>query len=219
VTLRLVLVDPRPLVREAVSEALSLEEGIEVAATGGSAREGGLQVGRVEPDVVVLSTALGAALVEACTHARASCHQARTLVLDSRSDEASLLEAVSGGADGYVGGEVGLAGLVDAIRGCARGETVVPPHLLGPLLRRLIQRDREASQVEQQIRQLTPREREVLSLLVGGATAGDIAARLVVSPETVRTHLQRVLRKLEVHSQADAVSLIVRAGMAEELRR
>jgi two-component system, NarL family, nitrate/nitrite response regulator NarL len=66
---------------------------------------------------------------------------------------------------------------------------------------------------------LTPREREVLSLLVEGRDATGIAAVLFISPETARTHVQRVLRKLGVHSRLEAITLVATTGLADRLER
>ena len=91
--------------------------------------------------------------------------------------------------------------------------------MLGPLLRHLIERRREAASAADQLVQLTPREREVLALLADGLDQRAIGAALFISPETARTHIQRLLRKLGVHSRAEAVDLITRNGLVDRLER
>lgn len=219
VSIRVVVADARRLVCEALAEALADEPDLEVVAKASDRRSAVLQAERVAADVVILSATLRAEVEEVSAQLDRLERPVRTLMLDHTSEERSLLSAVEAGADGYIGGEVGLIELLDAIRACARGESVVPPALLGPLLRGLIQRRRDVDRVEDQLLTLTRREREVLSMLVAGNTSATIAETLVISSETIRTHVQRILRKLEVHSQADAVALVVRAGMRERLER
>lgn len=214
---RVVLVDPRPLAREAISTALTMDRDVEVAAACSDLPSGLLQARRTGCEVVVITAALVCDLAAACSQVAAIDPRPRTLLLDRTRDEATLRLAIEAGADGYVAGEDGLDGLLDAIRGCARGETVVPAAMLGPLLRGLIERDRERQEADDRWERLTPREREVLALIVAGHGSTAIAEALVIGTETARTHVQRVLRKLEVHSRAEAIAVAARTGLAERL--
>jgi len=101
-----------------------------------------------------------------------------------------------------------LSELIYASRAIDRGETVVPPRMLGPLLTRLIHRRSERDDAMRRVSLLTRREREVLALLAEGADNGGIAAALVISPETARTHIQNVLNKLGVHSRLEAAAFV-----------
>ena len=213
------LVDPRRLLRDAVAEALSDEHGLEVLAVADDVQSALLQATRTAPDVAVISTAWTGPLPALCERMSSLQRPPRTLLADSHPDEEALLHAIEAGAHGYVSGTSGLEGLAEAIRAIARGESVVPPAMLGTLLRRLIQRQREAAQAAERLVNLTPREREVLSLLVQGLDQDGIAAALVISPQTARTHVQRVLRKLDVRSRLDAVALVARTGLADRLER
>ena len=97
------------------------------------------------------------------------------------------------------------------------GETIVPGRMLGPLLQRLIRRRREQRDALDRMSRLTRREREVLGLLAEGADNDTIAERLVISPETARTHVQNVLVKLEVHSRVEAAAFVMRHDMLDAL--
>jgi two-component system NarL family response regulator len=94
---------------------------------------------------------------------------------------------------------------------------VVPPGLLGPLVRHLLTRQGERTAALLTVARLSPREREVLSLLGRGVDNRSIADALLISPQTARTHVQNILSKLRVHSRAEAASVALRAGIAEEL--
>jgi len=214
-----VLVEPRPLVREAMVETLVQDHGVQVAAASDDVASTVLQAARVEADVVVVANTPTLSLPALCEQLHALEGAPRILVADSQADEEALLRAIEAGADGYSSGVKGLAGLVEAIEAIARGESVVPPAMLGPLLRRLIERQREAAQAAERLVNLTPRERQVLALLVDGLDHEGIAAQLVISPETARTHLQRVLRKLGVRSRVEAIALVAQTGLADRLER
>jgi DNA-binding NarL/FixJ family response regulator len=216
---RIVLAEPRRLLRDALADGLSAEPEIEVAARTDDAASTLLQAERTGAQVLLLSTAMGGSLAEICQGSRRYSPRPRTLYLDHVPDDDHLLHAVESGVDGYTTGAGGLEGVVEAIRVTARGESVVPPAMLGPLLRRLIQRRRDAAEAAERLSALTRREREVFGLLVGGQGQDAIARTLVISPETARTHVQRILRKLGVHSRAEAVALAARGGMADQLER
>jgi DNA-binding NarL/FixJ family response regulator len=218
-SVRVVIAEPRRSMRETFAEGLTEEVGIEVVATTEDASSTLLQVQRTHAEVVIISAGLRGPLPDLCSALRSLDTPPRTLLLDGPGDEDRLVHAIEAGADGYVSGSVGIQGVGAAVLATARGESVVPPSMLGPLLRRLIQQRRDADHAAERLDDLTRREREVLSLLVEGRGHEGIAAVLVISPETARTHVQRILRKLEVHSRGEAVALVARTGMADRLER
>ena len=218
-SVRVLIAEPRPMIREALAESLGTEDAIEIVAATDDPSSTLLQAERTHPEVVVLTEQLDALLPRLCAHLQSLDPRPRVLLLDGLGDEGTLLHAVEAGTDGYVAGTSGIAGLASAVRSLARGETVVPPAMLGPLLRRLIQRRRDAEQVAEKLDDLTRREREVLTLLVDGSGHEAIAASLVISPATARTHVQRILHKLDVHSRAEAIAMIAQTGMADRLER
>ena len=214
-----VLAGQRALFREAVAESLQCDHGIDVAVCTDDVNSTVLQADRLNADVVVICSSLAPSLPALGHRLRQLRNPPKLLVADSHPDQDALLDAIEAGADGYSSGASGMQGLADAIDAISRGESVVPPTMLGPLLRGLIERQRVAAQAAERLISLTPREREVLALLVDGLDQRSIAEVLVISPETVRTHLQRLLRKLEVRSRAEAVTLVARTGLRERLER
>ena len=214
-----VLAEPRRLLRDAFADGLEAHRDIDVAARTDDATSTLLQAERTGAQVLLLSAAMRESVPEICQGARRCSPRPRTLLLDHAPDDDHLLHAVEAGVDGYTTGAGGLAGVAEAVRVTARGESIVPPAMLGPLLRRLIQRRRDAAEAGERLSALTRREREVFGLLVDGQDHDAIAATLVISPETARTHVQRILRKLDVHSRAEAVALAARSGMADQLER
>jgi DNA-binding NarL/FixJ family response regulator len=216
---RLLLIDPRRVLREAMSEALEVDHHMDLVAMADDVSSAVLQAQRVAPDVVIVASVLLGPLPQICAALRDLNPRPRVLVIDADPSPADLLHAIEAGVDGYLTGENGLEDLAAAVAALDRGESVVPPFMLGPLLRSLIQRQRAASRASEKLGRLTPREREVLSVLTEGLGDTGIAERLVISPETARTHVQRILRKLEVRSRLDAISLLAQTGLTAQLER
>lgn len=117
------------------------------------------------------------------------------------------------GALGYLDAEAEFGEVVVAVEQLLDGHAVVPPAALGTLLRRVVERRRALRVEMERLDVLTAREREVLELVAGGLTNDAIAERLFISTATARTHLQRVFRKLDVHTRADAVAFAARCGL------
>jgi DNA-binding NarL/FixJ family response regulator len=139
------------------------------------------------------------------------------IVFSGQEDERVLLEAMEAGASGYLSKEAPLADLINAARAVHRGEALVPPRMLGALLQRIIHRRRERDEALKRMTNLTRREREVLGFLALGADNDMIAQRLVISPETARTHVQNVLGKLHVHSRLEAAAFVTQNGILDDL--
>lgn len=213
-TVRVVVADAHSLFREALAAALATEAGLEVVAQARDGLEAVQQVERTEPDVAVLDADLPTYdVVRTTRHIRERVRRCRVLVLAADEDEDTLTEAIHAGASGYLTKGHRLKELVAAIRQIDRGQTLVPPHLLGRLLDRLITRARTQDQAGRRLARLTLREREVLNLLAQGGDNQSIAAALVISPQTARTHIQNVLVKLRVHSRLEAAAIAIQNGM------
>ena len=136
------------------------------------------------------------------------------VVIDAE-DAARALDLLEAGALGCVSTTQGLADLIQAIELALRGEHTVPPPLLGPLLRQLVARRRADTEVVRRFDALSPREREVLGLLAAGRDQDNIAAILVISPQTVRTHIHRIMTKLDVRSRVHAAHLAAEYGLVD----
>jgi DNA-binding NarL/FixJ family response regulator len=197
--MRVLIVDDHKLFAEAVEIALERHGMDVVIAT--TAEDGLTAAARHEPDVVLLDIGLpdrsGLALGEEILHAHPD---AKIVIVTSLEDQRALQDAVKLGFHGFLTKDTKLPQLVRAIRDVAEGQLVVPHRLA---TRR---RNGDSEEVALLSSQLTPREREVLGLLVAGSNSGEIARALTVSPNTVRTHVQSILAKLQVHSRLEAVA-------------
>jgi DNA-binding NarL/FixJ family response regulator len=138
----------------------------------------------------------------------------RVIVIASNDDRWIAAHAITHGACGWVRRHVGVDKLLDAIRGVHRDETRIPAELLGDVLRMLQEhRDGVVPERHTVLGRLTPRERQVLECIVDGLSRHEIADRLFLSPNTVRTHVQHVLRKLDVHSVLTAAAVARELGV------
>ncbi|MGH2641180.1 MAG: LuxR C-terminal-related transcriptional regulator [Actinomycetota bacterium] len=137
------------------------------------------------------------------------------LVLADRADGDMVLRALRLGARGYVTKADGLGDLTATIRRVLAGERVMSPgleHDVMGALGRLARQAREGAAVDAD---LTPRERQVLDLLSGGMTIGQIASRLGISPRTVETHVAKLYRKLGVRTRVQAISRAATLGLVD----
>lgn len=135
----------------------------------------------------------------------------RVVVLTSREDTDIAIRSLRNGATSFLTKDTTFEELVAAIQGSVRDETWVSPRVLTMILRRLLAAPGRLTSSEEHILGLTAREREVLACMVAGMNRSAIADALYVSPNTVRTHTQRILRKLDVHSSLEAVAIALRA--------
>jgi DNA-binding NarL/FixJ family response regulator len=204
---RVLLADEHALFREAMRIAMETRTDIRVRGEARSGEEALAVAERIRPDIALIDAGLkGMDGIQATRLLRERVPHCRVLVLSGEQDDRILVDAMEAGASGYLTKASPLAELLNATRAIADGETIVPPHMLGPLLTGLIGRREERDRAFHRVRRLTPREREVLALVADGADNHVIAAALVISPQTARTHIQNVLAKLGVHSRLEAAA-------------
>jgi|RhiMetdeSRZDD1v2_1073273.scaffolds.fasta_scaffold08936_3 DNA-binding NarL/FixJ family response regulator len=131
-------------------------------------------------------------------------------------DTSLLCAAVRAGVRGWVRKSASAEHLVRVIRGVHRGEAWFPPAFVTTLLDSLLEAQESRVEALGVLSSLSTRELEVLNCLMDGLTRRDIAERFVLSPHTVRTHINNMLRKLDVHSTLAAVSIARQAGLGEQ---
>lgn len=211
--LPVLLVDDHPVFAEALAARLASEPDLTVVPVAHTLGQALAELARSRPAVIVLDFALGEqsglALLE---QVRAEHRQTRAIILSAVDSVDAVVEAVRRGARAWLPKSVDVAYLVRVVRGVARGEAWIPPTLLGPVLTRLAGPDPARPDP---LAALTPRERDVLQCMVDGLSREAIARRLYLSVNTVRTHVQNLLAKLDCHSVLQAVALAQRCGMRQ----
>ncbi|MEN9505459.1 MAG: hypothetical protein RI958_1385 [Actinomycetota bacterium] len=160
------------------------------------------------PAVVLLDLRVGDVddTVSVIPSIRSASPATRVVILSTSSDDWSVARAVDAGCHGYLVTSQSLEELCDGVRTVARGGVAFAPAVLGQVLGRT-----RAATAHSEA--LTPREIEVLRKLADGKSTSEIATALFVSPNTVRNHVNNVIRKLHAHSRLEAVSHAVRLGL------
>jgi DNA-binding NarL/FixJ family response regulator len=207
-TIRVVLADDQALVRGGFRMILDAEADIEVAGEAGDGAEAVELVQRLRPDVVLMDVRMpDLDGIEATRRIVASGSSARVIVLTTYDADEYVFAALRAGASGFLLKDVRPVELVEAIRVVARGDALLAPTVTRRLLDRLTEDlpDREAPPVD--LGELTERELEVFRLVALGLSNAEIAARLVVSEATVKTHVSSLLRKLRLRDRVQAVVL------------
>ncbi len=217
-TVRILLADTHSLFREAIKTALENEGDLEVVAEAKDGVRAVTEAARTAPDIALIDASLpNCDGIQATRLIKERMKHPRILVLDSEENQDTLVAAIGAGASGYLTKECPLAELLEATRAIHRGETLIPPKMLGSLLTHLIRRRRDTDDAVKRMTRLTRREKEVLALLSEGANNDAIAQSLVISPQTARTHIQNVLGKLGVHSRLEAAAFVIQNGIHDEL--
>jgi DNA-binding NarL/FixJ family response regulator len=201
--LRLVLIEDHQALREGL-ELLLGRDGIEVLGTAGNADDGRQLVETLAPDVSVIDIRLGEDSGIELTAQLIDADPERRIVLYTGSNEIELLiKGLDSGARGYALKEGTQSELRTAITMVAEGGTYVDPRLQSALL------SRRATQTQ---RMLSKREREIMDLLAQGLTGEQVAERLYLSPETIKTHIRNAMNKLEAHTRVHAIAIALRKG-------
>jgi DNA-binding NarL/FixJ family response regulator len=203
VSLRLVLIEDHQALREGL-EMLLGREGCEVVGTAGTAAEGQRLVEQLAPDVSLVDIRLGDDDGIDLTRRLLSGDPERRIVLyTGSSDEELLFDGLDSGARGYALKDGSPRELVEALGLVAGGGSYVDPRLRPALLSR---------RSTERLPSLSNREREILDLLAQGLTGEQVAELLVLSSETVKTHIRNAMNKLEAHTRVHAIAIALREG-------
>jgi len=201
--LRLVLIEDHQALREGL-ELLLGREGCDVVGTAGTASEGQQLVEDLAPDVALVDIRLGDDDGIDLTRRLLGADPERRIVLyTGSSDEELLFSGLDSGARGYALKDGSPRELVDALALVAGGGSYVDPRLRPALLSR---------RATERLPSLSNREREILDLLAQGLTGEQVAERLVLSAETVKTHIRNAMGKLEAHTRVHAIAIALREG-------
>jgi DNA-binding NarL/FixJ family response regulator len=152
--------------------------------------------------------------VEATRRIRQAQPDTEIVVLTTHADEESILDALGAGALGYLTKDAGIAEISRAVHAAAGHHGLLDPQVQSRLLAAASQRRRPAPAPSSLPDELTPREAEVLSLIAAGMSNGEIAAALVVSEATVKTHINHVFSKIGARDRAQAVHYAYTHGLA-----
>jgi len=206
------VVDRDRAVAQAIARRLDAEPALTVLGSTQAADEAVDLATRQHPGVVVLDEAVaGRALGEVANALTRPSVGAAIVVTSGREDVRRAYESARVGAAAFLTKTAGFDDMVRAILGAVRGESWIPPRLLTGVLREFRAQQTDIDD-DHRLQRLTAREREVLRYMVAGYGRARIAQEMAVSVNTVRTHAQKILSKLEVHSSLEAVSVALQCG-------
>ncbi|GAB2980464.1 response regulator transcription factor [Amycolatopsis acidiphila] len=205
--IEVLLVDDHEVVRRGLRELLSDEPDIEVVAEASSADEALAVAMHVEPDVAVVDVRLGDGDgVSLCRELRSKPNPPQCLVLTAFDDEEAMVGAIMAGAAGYLLKQVRGQDVVNAVREVAAGRSLLDPLTTAHVL------DKLRHPREDELDQLTERERSVLELIGDGLSNREIAERLFLAEKTVKNYVTSVLAKLGMQRRTQAAAWVARRG-------
>jgi DNA-binding NarL/FixJ family response regulator len=218
--IRLLIADDQELMREGLRVMLSPQPDIEVVAEAGSGRELVDAAATARPDVALVDIRMpGMDGIAATRELQRQARPPKVVILTTFDHDEHVYDALRAGATGFLLKTTPPARLVDAVRAAADGESLLSPEIAQRLAERFARGPRPAADgVPPELEELTPRELEVLRLIARGHSNADIAAELVTSMATVKTHVNRIFRKLGVAERAQAVVLAYECGFVTPQR-
>jgi DNA-binding NarL/FixJ family response regulator len=215
VTIRVLVVDDQTMVRAGFRLLLADEPDIEVVAEASNGRDAVAQAARFRPDVILMDIRMPEMDgLEATRRILASDTEARVLILTTFDLDDYVFEALSAGASGFVLKDEPPEQLLNAVHTIAAGEALLSPTVTRRVIRRFATVRRQAPPAA--VADLTPRELEVFRLITRGLSNAEIGQELFISDTTVKTHVTRLLQKLDLRDRAQAIVLAYQSGLFDE---
>lgn len=210
----IVLVDDHPIVRQGLRGLLEAEPGWQVVGEASDGLSAVDLVEQLQPNVAIVDVMMPDLNgLEVVRRVKRRVPDTLVVVLSMHADEAYVLEALQGGAMGYVLKGMSTTSLVEAVHEVLAGRRYLSPPLTERAIEAYLQRATDADRPIDYYDMLTPREREVLHLAAQGSSNAEIAERLTISPRTVETHRANLMRKLELRNHTDLVRFALQRGI------
>ncbi len=211
--IRVLVVDDHTVVRAGIRMVLEAQPDMEVVGEGSDGREAVAKVVELEPDVVLLDLAMpGMGGLDATKLIKAQRPSVQVLILTMQEGEEYFFKAVTAGASGYILKGASAADLLSGIRAVHGGGVALGPMVAKQLVSEFLERNGESAP---SYGGLSPREREVLTLVAEGKTNQEIAADLFLSVNTVQTHRAHIMEKLNLHNRTDLIKYAIQKGLID----
>jgi DNA-binding NarL/FixJ family response regulator len=208
------VVDDQPVFTEMLQVVLDMQDDIKVVGMAFTGDEGLKLAIDTRPDVLLVDYHMpGMSGLEVIQQLRAAGEDTTVVVLTADTGEAVMAEAIAAGAAGYITKQQALSEVVQAVRTASEGEPVVPPFMIPRILSHFHHQQQREQQAEMLKARLSAREIEILEQLARGKSNDAISEIFVLSPNTVRTHIQNVIKKMGVHSKLEATTLALQLGI------
>lgn len=215
-SIRIAIADGQSLVRAGLRALFEGQEDIAVVAEASDGGQLAALAQEVRPDVVLVDIGLpGTDAVEVTRQISADRDEAGpgVMILAAQTDDDRLFAALRAGASGFLLKDTDAAEFVHAVRVLATGEALLSPSITRRLIAEVAAQPDLTRPSPEQLEDLTPREREVVTLVAAGLSNQEIAEQLVVSPATAKTHVSRALYKVHARDRAQLVALAYETGL------
>ena len=215
--IRILIADDQALVRAGLRMILDAQADLEVVGEAGDGREALQQSRALEPDLVLMDIRMpGVDGLEATRRLLGGSGPApKVIVLTTFDTDDYVYEAIRAGASGFLLKSAPPEQLADGVRAVMAGDALLAPEITRRLLERFIERPPPGKTAPPELEDLTAREVEVLRLIAEGRSNAEIAADLVLSEATVKTHVNHILTKLRLRDRVQAVALAYRSGLMD----
>jgi DNA-binding NarL/FixJ family response regulator len=218
VSIRVLLADDQTLVRSGFRELLERTDGIKVIGEVGDGAEAVARARADRPDVVLMDIRMPVMDGLQATRRIAAdreLSEVRVIMLTTFDLDEYVFDALHAGASGFLLKDVEPDELRNAVRVVAGGDALLSPSVTRRLISEFVSQPGRDRHTPDELEELTEREREVLALVAGGLSNGEIAERLVISPATAKTHVSRILLKLGARDRAQLVVTAYQSGLVK----
>ena len=216
-TRRLLIADDDALARAALRTVFDAHEDIELVAEANDGLQAVQQAARLHPDVVLLDIRMPNldGLEAARRILSSSSNRSRVIMLTTFDLDEYVYDALKAGASGFLRKDTSPERLVAFVRSVGDGDALLDPTITRRLIERYARPRRSSAGAAGRLSELTPRELEVLIQVAGGRSNAEIAARMYLSEATVKTHVSRILAKLDLRDRVQAVVLAYEEGVVQ----
>jgi RNA polymerase sigma factor (sigma-70 family) len=216
-TVRVLIADDDDLMRAGLKAVLSSDPTIELVGEAGDGREAVEQTLALHPDIVLMDVRMpdldGIAATRELT---ATAPETKVVMLTTFEQDDYIFGGLSAGAAAFLLKRTRPEELISAIHTVAAGESLLSPSVTSRVIAQMTHDPARVDRSRELLEALTPREREVLTLIGRGLSNGEIATELVVEASTVKTHVKRILQKLQLRDRVQAVILAYESGLVGE---
>jgi len=212
---RVLIVDDAELMRAGLRGVLSSDQTIELVGEASDGRQAVHRTRQLRPDIVLMDVRMpDLDGISATRQVLAGFPDVRVVILTTFEQDDYIFGALRAGASGFLLKRTRPEELIAAIHTIAAGDSLLSPSVTSRVIARTVRGPAPDPSREARLDELTPREREVLELVAGGLSNGEIAAALVIEESTVKTHVKRILLKLGVRDRVQAVIFAYQSGLA-----
>jgi DNA-binding NarL/FixJ family response regulator len=212
--IRVLIVDDDDLMRAGLRGVLSSDDGIELVGEANDGREAAYRVRLLKPDVVLMDVRMpDLDGISATRELTAAFPEVKVVILTTFEQDDYIFGALSAGASGFLLKRTRPEELIAAIHTIAAGDSLLSPSVTSRVVERMAGQPQPDAGRDALLGELTPRETQVLELVARGRSNTEIAAELVIEESTVKTHVKRILAKLDARDRVQAVIFAYESGL------